>query len=1751
MAIKFAITGDNNGFLTSMEGVRNSVRSTMQDVEDAGVGVEQMFDRLKKAAALSFAGLSAKELIHDIMDVRGKFQQLEVAFKTMLGSEQAATKLMDQLVKTAATTPFDLKGVADGAKMLLAYGTEVENVNEILVRLGDVAAGMSIQLSDLVYLYGTTMVQGRMFTQDLRQFQGRGIPIAEEIAKVLNVTKNQVPELVTAGKVTAEVFHQAFINMTNDGSKFGGLMKEQSKTIVGQISNIEDAVDMMFNDIGKQSEGAINAGLGAVSYLVENWQKVGEAIGVAAVAIGSYKAVMVAVNAIQRTNNALMAESAVQQALATAAGHALTAGQARQAAMEVMLTRVRQSLIVATKELAAATLLNPYVWAAAAITTLVVLTYKLATAEDAETIARRKANDEMQKFADGLDEQKNKIQSYIHTLQDETATEYDKAVAWEMLSKAAPTLTEKYSKAEVATMDLAQANRELNQQMNEETFDHLQKKVDEYREKVAALKKEVGDGTPSATALYQAKYGVHTHSKQDLEETQAMYDELVKRLTEMQRIRRQIAEDNKPLEIKIQEANDNVKAKEEIYKFYKKAADLAGQLKEAHDIAEGTISSTNIPTDYEKVADDVRRKYDDLISELESDVEKLRKQIAESPASLSLKDELEGKEKALQDLLNMKANWDYTGATTIHLFFKSHYDEAENELENARNNGKEGMYFNYVTDKYERSQNAVPTKTAAQWKADAYSKWKAAEKALDDYYKQKDEVDKETFDKKVEDLQADVDEAKKQYQKYGGSTSGKKGGSNDAAKRRAAALQEERRWQEEMDKLQRELEAMNEETRISFIANEAEREREERENQHKRALDQIAQQAEEMRKAVYEHNKKVWENQNKDGVYEDTEAGKAGWKDIELTKEQQDYLKALRDKENAEYTRHRIELQKEELQAMREYLKEYGTLQERKYAIEKQYNDKISNERSEWMKKTLEAEKKIALNNIDIEAMRTNIDWTMMFDGLSDAFQSQVRDAVDKIEAYMKTAEFKQLDATQKREYIDMRNSLNQKTGSKYGVFDFSVYKQIGQEMVELQNALRASKEAQNEHTMAVMMLNRADKDLKDAEEKLEKARGTEGQLVAQQNVNYQKAVLENAKKQFKKTGEKQKEAENNVVDAQGKLQKSVDDSRKTVDNFGKALSQLTSGTLKGFADGLVNLYNVIVGNGRMDGIAGLGMKISQAKEAIGQVSEVANTASDAVKAGSDASKAIGKGTDAVAKAASNATDAIAGGLEASGNVWGMIVGAILELLDALGEDPGGTIGAIIDKVFDVIEGILEQIGNGQFLGQIVRAIVEGIGHLIEQILENIVNDTVRAFSFDGPIGGLSDSLLGIFGLGSKEESYEDAKERYEQLSDVWDELISKKKQYLSESWGTEAIDASEEALRLLRSEREANRILAEQRLGAGSSMGSHSYGYRMWKGSYTSRGQDNLGLTNSGILAKYVGEINWKDVNQAVRRGLINAGLGNVAFNSMEDLLKMNADQLNWIKENYTGLWAAMDSDFREYLENVITFGETEEEIMKQLQEQITGTSFDSVFDSFMNSLNDLADGSEDVFDDIAEDFQKMMNKMVLNNLLSAKYKAQLKQWYDMWEQAYSGDQRIDADELSNLKEKYNAIMKSAADEVEALRENGLVSAIESSGKNKDKSATYSAAEKVTYDQMDEFTGILVAVQIAGEQRLDVQREILYTLQTMTGITAPDNADVREIRNMLGTTNDYLLDIKRSNREILDSMVLQFEKVITSLTNI
>lgn len=296
--LHFDITADNKVFIRSVDEIERSVRSASDQIEADGGDIEAVFTRIQKAASLAAAGFSLKEFVGKVTSTRGEFQQLEVAFNTMLGSEEQAVALMDQLTRTAATTPFDLQGIANGAKQLLAYGVNAGDVNGTLIRLGDIAAGLSIPLGDLVYLYGTTMAQGRLYTQDLNQFTGRGIPMIGELAKQFGVAESQVKKLVEEGKVGFPEVQKVIENLTNEGGKFGGLMEAQSKTIVGQISNIEDAIDSMFNEIGRSSEGIINTSLGMVSSLVENWQTVGMILGDIALAYGTQKAVLVGMAAV-------------------------------------------------------------------------------------------------------------------------------------------------------------------------------------------------------------------------------------------------------------------------------------------------------------------------------------------------------------------------------------------------------------------------------------------------------------------------------------------------------------------------------------------------------------------------------------------------------------------------------------------------------------------------------------------------------------------------------------------------------------------------------------------------------------------------------------------------------------------------------------------------------------------------------------------------------------------------------------------------------------------------------------------------------------------------------------------------------------------------------------------------------------------------------------------------------------------------------------------------------------------------------------------------------------------------------------------------------------------------------------------------------------------------------------------------------------------------------------------------------------
>lgn len=296
-ALAFKATLDIDDFNVSAQAMERHIRQVSDTTITESAMMEQSLQNMAQNGAkyiVSYlVGQGMGSLLQSIVTTRGQFQQLEIAFETMLRSGTKSKALMDQLVVTAAKTPFDLQGIASSTKQMLAYGSSVENVVDEIVMLGNVASGVGAPLGEIAYLYGTLRAQGRAYAVDIRQFAGRGIPIYEELAKVIGVSKDEVSALITDGKVGFAEVEQAFKNMTSSSGVYYNLMQEQSKSLTGMISNLGDAWDSALNKIGQENQDVFATGIQGAITLVENYDEILRILQAITIVYGSYKAAIV------------------------------------------------------------------------------------------------------------------------------------------------------------------------------------------------------------------------------------------------------------------------------------------------------------------------------------------------------------------------------------------------------------------------------------------------------------------------------------------------------------------------------------------------------------------------------------------------------------------------------------------------------------------------------------------------------------------------------------------------------------------------------------------------------------------------------------------------------------------------------------------------------------------------------------------------------------------------------------------------------------------------------------------------------------------------------------------------------------------------------------------------------------------------------------------------------------------------------------------------------------------------------------------------------------------------------------------------------------------------------------------------------------------------------------------------------------------------------------------------------------------
>lgn len=1405
--------------------------------EEAGETVEaneKMSVSLTKVLGVIGGVTALKNFATELVNVRGQFQQLEIAFSTMLKSKEKADKLMSELVDIAAKTPFDLQGVASSAKQMIAYGSSAENVGDELVMLGNVAAGVGSQLSEIAYLYGTLRTQGRAYAVDIRQFAGRGIPIYEELAKVLGVTKDEVSGLVKEGKVGFKEVEQAFKNMTSESGIYYNLMQEQSKSLTGQLSNLGDAWDTMLNEIGKDTQGIASAGISGLKGLIENYETVGKILIGLIATYGTYKTALIAVRIAQDTLTARME-------------------------FAILVTKAQ---MIAQKALNTVMKANPYVLVATVLAGLVATMWAFHDSTTASEKAQQKFNEEQKNFANQEEERKKKIEELIRVIQDETETEFSKIKAYEELQRYSPALSSAYTREQLAVLNLAEANKELNKERDKNSYENILKNIQQWEEKIKSLNaslKNAGQGAPLIAS--------------QIESAKANLNKWKSALSEYNRLKKETEENSKPVEVKLMEARSN---REQIIREY----NIARQVLQEEQEKIKNFPFATIPIDVQirfNNAQAALKGIDGTISGLESQREASEKSYQQ--AYKEAKAVYEAKLKAVEDAKKGT---------------ESAYKKAVKELE-------------------------------------------AAEKS----YKSLGGVTEDTLTKQENQAKKDAERQKKEQQQLA----------------------------EELLQLRR----TNQQEEINLMEEGSEKKRRQIELDYQKEID-----AYNKAKANYGETDEVkqmktnTENKRKQSLYS-----------LDL-----DQLQSEKD-------------------ALNSYLQEYGTFQQRKYAIAQEYADKIAKAQTNAEKIRLGKERDSKLSGIESNALKANIDWVTVFGEFGGMFSNMIKPALEDARKYMQTDEFKNSDASSQQAIVDAVNQMEKSLGGAGGL-DF---KKLGDDVQAYQNSVVSLNLAKEQEADALERLVTAQEEYENALKN-----GTEEQK------NAAKETLANAQSNADLASANVQMQSENVEKAQKGMSETATALKANMDNVVQGLQQITSG-------GLTNIYNGLIQAGK--GVGGAAGKLADSLESV------------------------------------------------------PVVGWILSIIDIFKDGISIVISGLLDSVFSAVSGIIEDVLSGDLSVSIGESLMKGIGSIFD------------AISF----GGFSK----LTSIGSNAKEVQEAIDRLTDRNEALQGSIDALNDTIKAGRGAISVDAARKAVKY-QDEQNANylKIAQEQARYSGN---HHSWNY-YWGGFTQSQIND---------FSNQIGR-NW------------NGSLWDLSPEEMK-LLKGNVDMWTQIQNTGKGGYGGR---LTEKLDDYIEQAGKIEELETQLNESLTGMTFDSMYDSFIDTLMDMDASAEDFADNMSEYFMRAM----LSNKIGELYYDRLNEWYEDFAKRME-DGALDDNELDYLQGKWNGIVSDAIKE-----RDDIASAVGYDNKETQEQQSASSrgfGTEMTHEDAGELSGRFTAVyesnlriETAEQQQTVAITELRGSISALTAQATGMYNIADETRTILANSYLELQQIRENTGEII-----------------
>lgn len=446
--------------------MKGNLSQGMLDAQTKANLLDESLKRVGMTIGGVFTAQKAVEFVKTMIDVRQEVENLIISFETLLGSKDKATQFFSELSEYAVNTPLMLNDLAGGAQTMLAFNIEAEKVIPTLKQIGDISMGDRDRFNSLVLAFSQMSATGKLMGQDLLQMINAGFNPLATISEKTGKSIGQLKDEMSAGAISSEMVAQAFADATAEGGKFHGMLDKQSKGLKGQISNLEGAIDDMFNAMGEKSEGILTGSVEVASELVKNYEAVGKALMSLVVVYGSYKTALIATLAVQKAasfveNIRLVAMFRKELGLATAAQQAfnITANANPYVLLATVILSAAAALAIYSKNCSAA-------------------------ADEAQRAADREKEQ-----TDAINDKKEAIEKCISTITDENLAELDRLEALEKLKKLMPSVFEKYKTEKELIDKLTEARREYNEELREERNLKGEGNLKADQQRVADLKK--------------------------------------------------------------------------------------------------------------------------------------------------------------------------------------------------------------------------------------------------------------------------------------------------------------------------------------------------------------------------------------------------------------------------------------------------------------------------------------------------------------------------------------------------------------------------------------------------------------------------------------------------------------------------------------------------------------------------------------------------------------------------------------------------------------------------------------------------------------------------------------------------------------------------------------------------------------------------------------------------------------------------------------------------------------------------------------------------------------------------------------------------------------------------------------------------------------------------------------------------------------------------------------------------------------